>query len=445
MKVRFGKSWDSFGTTAAWSQGTGKWTTIGLFVVVASIGLVLLLVQVTLNPPSSDLTTLATFLAMSGGSTMVLTLALRGSRLLVWVRSLRTRMLFVSVITSALALINVGFTAFLMFISGHDLALLAGLLAFSLGVSVFAASAITEPVVRSLTSLCVTVTEISAGDFKIRAPVESQDEVGELASSINTMAAKLEASLDKERELNQSRRELISAVSHDLRTPLASIRVMVESLVDGVVDDQETTERYLRNTLSEVEYLGRLVDDLFEIALMDAGMLQLQIEDASVQDLISDTLESMSAQAKAEEVSLLGGVQGEIPPVIMDTKRVQRVLYNLVQNSIRHTPPDGTIFISARDAGHEVQLEVSDNGDGVQEQDKERLFDRTYRTDPSRSRSSGGAGLGLSIAKGIVEAHGGRIWFESILGEGTKFSFTIPKGMGQPDDFSEIHNAVAIS
>lgn len=444
MKVRFGKSWDSFGTTA-WSQGTGKWTTIGLFVVVASIGLVLLLVQVTLNPPSSDLTTLATFLAMSGGSTMVLTLALRGSRLLVWVRSLRTRMLFVSVITSALALINVGFTAFLMFISGHDLALLAGLLAFSLGVSIFAASAITEPVVRSLTSLCVTVTEISAGDFKIRAPVESQDEVGELASSINTMAAKLEASLDKERELTQSRRELISSVSHDLRTPLASIRVMVESLVDGVVDDQETTERYLRNTLSEVEYLGRLVDDLFEIALMDAGMLQLQIEDASVQDLISDTLESMSAQAKAEEVSLLGGAQGEIPPVIMDTKRVQRVLYNLVQNSIRHTPPDGTIFISARDAGHEVQLEVSDNGDGVQEQDKERLFDRTYRTDPSRSRSSGGAGLGLSIAKGIVEAHGGRIWFESILGEGTKFSFTIPKGMGQPDDFSEVHNAVAIS
>ena len=444
MKVRFGKSWDSFGTTA-WSQGTGKWTTIGLFVVVASIGLVLLLVQVTLNPPSSDLTTLATFLAMSGGSTMVLTLALRGSRLLVWVRSLRTRMLLVSVITTALALINVGFTAFLMFISGHDLALLAGLLAFSLGVSVFAASAITEPVVRSLTSLCVTVTEISAGDFKIRAPVESQDEVGELASSINTMAAKLEASLDKERELTQSRRELISAVSHDLRTPLASIRVMVESLVDGVVDDQETTEKYLRNTLSEVEYLGRLVDDLFEIALMDAGMLHLQIEDASVQDLISDTLESMSVQAKAKEVSLLGDVQGEIPRVIMDTKRVQRVLYNLVQNSIRHTPPDGTIFISARDAGHEVQLEVSDNGDGVQEQDKERLFDRTYRTDPSRSRSSGGAGLGLSIAKGIVEAHGGRIWFESILGEGTKFSFTIPKGMGQPDDFSEIHNAVAIS
>ncbi len=226
-----------------------------------------------------------------------------------------------------------------MFISTHDLALLTGLLAFSLGISIFAAMAITEPVVRSLRSLAVAVAEISSGDLKTRVPVETRDEVGDLADSINTMAAKLEASADLEKELTQSHRELVSAVSHDLRTPLASIRVMVESLVDGVVDDEETRARYLRNTLSEVEYLGQLVDDLFEIARMDAGMLQLHINDASVHDLISDTLESMSAQAEAEELSLEGGVQGEIPPVYMDTKRVQRVLYNLVQNSIRHTPP----------------------------------------------------------------------------------------------------------
>ena len=314
-----------------------------------------------------------------------------------------------------------------MFISGHDLALLAGLLGFSLVVSLVVAAAIAEPTVRLLRGLSVAVAEIAAGDFKTRVPVESEDEVGELAVSINTMAAKLEASLDKEKELTQSRRELVSAVSHDLRTPLASIRVMVESLVDGVVEDQETVGRYLRNTLAEIKYLGQLVDDLFEIARMDAGMLQLHIEDASVQDLISDTLESMSAQAVAEDLSLKGGVQGEIAPIFMDTTRVQRVLYNLVQNSIRHTPPDGAIYISARDSGAEVQLEVSDTGEGIPERDGERLFDRTYRTDPSRSRASGGAGLGLSIAKGIVEAHGGRIWFESVVGQGSKFIFTIPK------------------
>ena len=402
-------------------------------VVLVAVGLVLLLIQLVLHPPVSDLTAIATFLAISGGSTVILALALKRYHVLNCLRSLQTRLLLVSVLTATLALINVAFTSVLMFISGHDLALLTGLLAFSLGLSVFAASAITEPVVRSLKSLAVAVSEISAGDFKTRVLVDSQDEVGDLANSINEMAAKLETSAEIEKELTQSRRELVSAVSHDLRTPLASIRVMVESLVDGVVDDQETTGKYLKNTLSEVEYLSQLVDDLFEIARMDAGMLQLNIDDASVHDLISDTLESMSAQASAEELSLEGGVDGDIPPVFMDTRRVQRVLYNLVQNSIRHTPPDGTIFISARDAGEVIQLEVSDKGDGIQERDKDRLFEQTYRGDPSRSRTSGGAGLGLSIAKGIVEAHGGRIWFESVLGEGSKFSFTIPKKL--PEQF----------
>ncbi len=352
------------------SAGTAKWAVLGLVIVSVAVGLVLLLVQLSLNPPASDLTAIATLLAISGGATVVLALGIRRSPVLAWLRSLRTRLLLASILTTTLALINVGFTAILMFISAHDLALLTGLLGFSLGISIFAAMAITEPVVRSLRSLAVAVAAISSGDLKTRVPVETHDEVGELADSINTMAAKLEASAAMEKELTQSRRELVSAVSHDLRTPPASIRAMVESLVDGVVDDEETTARYLRNTLSEVEYLGQLVDDLFEIARMDAGMLQLHIDDASVHDLISDILESMSAQAEAEELSLEGGVQGDIPPVFMDTKRVQRVLYNLVQNSIRHTPPDGTIFISARDAGTEVELEVSDNGDGGPEQDK---------------------------------------------------------------------------
>ena len=131
------------------------------------------------------------------------------------------------------------------------------------------------------------------------------------------------------------------------------------------------------------------------------------MEAASLQDLISDTLESMSAQAAVHNLSLQGSLDGEITPVVMDTRRVQRVLYNLVQNSIRHTPPDGTIQIRARDVGAEVQVEVADTGEGIQEEDLPRLFEWSYRTDRSRSRESGGAGLGLSIARGIVEAHGG--------------------------------------
>ena len=146
-----------------------------------------------------------------------------------------------------------------------------------------------------------------------------------------------------------------------------------------------------------------------------------------MQDLISDTLESMAAQAVACGLHLHGEAEGEIAPVVMDLPRVQRVLYNLVQNSIRHTPPDGTIHISALDKGAEIQVDVADSGEGISELDLERLFERSYRIDRSRSRRSGGGGLGLNIAKGIVEAHGGRIWAASVLGKGSTFSFTLPK------------------
>ena len=135
----------------------------------------------------------------------------------------------------------------------------------------------------------------------------------------------------------------------------------------------------------------------------------------------------MAPQAAERRLGLEGTVDAELSPVMMDSHRIQRVLYNLVQNSIRHTPPDGSIYIRVQDAGDEVQVEVADTGEGIPAQDQPRLFERTYRVDPSRSRSSGGAGLGLSIARGIVEAHGGRLWVESELGRGSVFSFTLPK------------------
>ena len=268
---------------------------------------------------------------------------------------------------------------------------------------------------------------MGAGSLGIRVSTQARDEVGELATAFNAMADRLEASFGRERELEQARRELVSAVSHDLRTPLGSIRAMVESMNDGVVTDEETVSRYLRTTLTEVETLSQLVNDLFDLSQMDAGVMELHMEATSLQDLISDTLESMSVQAMAHNLSLQGAVDAELLQVMVDTRRVQRVLYNLVQNAIRHTPPDGTIYVRARDFGTEVQVEVTDTGEGIPEEELQRLFERSYRADWSRSRESGGAGLGLSIAKGIVEAHGGRIWVASEVGRGSTFSFTLPK------------------
>ena len=271
------------------------------------------------------------------------------------------------------------------------------------------------------------VRRLNSGNLDIKVPVLSHDEIGELATALNDMTERLDVSFTRERELERARSELVRAVSHDLITPLASIRAMVESMNDGVVTDSETVKRYLRATQSEVENLSQLINDLFELSQIDAGVLELHMERSSLQDIISDTMESMSAQAAGRKLTLKGTVKKEMSPVIMDAQRVQRILYNLVQNAIRHTPADGTIHIRASDIGVEVRVDIEDTGEGIAEQELAFLFQRPDPAERPGSPISKGNGFGLSIAKGIVEAHGGRIWVESVLGEGSVFSFTLPK------------------
>jgi signal transduction histidine kinase len=202
---------------------------------------------------------------------------------------------------------------------------------------------------------------------------------------------------------------------------------MVESINDGVVTDQPTIRRYLQHLQREAEYLSRLIDDLFELSQIDAGLIALQLNWANLQDVVSDTLESVSAQAAQQRLAVEGMVDEGLPPVLMDTRRVQRVLYNLVQNALRHTPSEGAIRIEAKDAGPDVCVVVSDTGEGIPAEDLPRVFEQFYRGDHARSRDSSGGGLGLSIAEGIVAAHGGRIWVESVVGQGSTFTFTLPK------------------
>ena len=217
-----------------------------------------------------------------------------------------------SVLSSILALANVGFVALLMFLSSHDLALLAGLLAFSLGLTVVVAITSSEPTARNMREVVDAVRSINAGSLETRVPEESRDEVGELAAALNAMVHRLQVSFSHARDLENSRRDLVGAVSHDLRTPLASIRAMIESINDGVVSDEETVRRYLRITQSEVENLSQLINDLFELSRIDAGTLALHIESSSIQHLISDTLEGMAPQAAGRRLGLDGAVDTEL-------------------------------------------------------------------------------------------------------------------------------------
>jgi signal transduction histidine kinase len=244
------------------------------------------------------------------------------------------------------------------------------------------------------------------------------------------MAAQLEIAAQKQKEAEILRRDLIAWVGHDLQTPLASIRAILEALADGVVDEPHTVRRYLGMAQRDVRSLSALIDDLFQLAQLDAGGLPLDKADNSLSDLISDTLESFSELAQRKGVSLSGEVQPGADLICMDARRIGRVLTNLIGNALRHTPASGQVSVRATQATQDdqqgVRVVVQDNGEGIPAQDLALVFERFYRGEKSRSRSTGGSGLGLAIARGLVEAHGGKIWVDSQPGD-TRFTFFLPQ------------------
>ncbi len=268
---------------------------------------------------------------------------------------------------------------------------------------------------------------MAAGNLEARLPASGRDEMADLTRSFNDMVTQLQAAERKQREVEILRRDLVAWAGHDLRTPLTSIRAMIEALADGLVSDEETRLRYLQTARRDIQALSRLIDDLFEMALADAGGLQLNREPGSLADLISDTLERFSAQARQQGITLQGRVEPGAEIADMDVQRIGRVLSNLVTNALRHTLAKGQITLAAAGQGDAILVSVEDSGEGIHPEDLPFVFERFYRGEKSRSRASGGAGLGLAIAKGIVEAHGGSIGIASQLGAGTRVWFTIPR------------------
>jgi signal transduction histidine kinase len=329
-------------------------------------------------------------------------------------------------LASLLIFLNVGTIAWMMFASPHDLALAAVLLVFATGIAMalgfFLSAALTDRI-RTLES---AAQALARGQLAARVPVTGQDEMAQLAATFNDLAVQLEETERKQKELETLRRDLIAWAGHDLRTPLTSIRAMLEALADGLVEDPETVQRYLRTAQQEVRALSNLIDDLFEVAQIDAGGLPIHRQATAISDLVSDTLESFSALAAAQGVSLEGEVAPGTDPLVMDTQQVGRVLSNLVGNALRHTSAGGKVTIRAWRQGDCAWVEVGDTGEGIQPADLPHLFERFYRGEKSRSRLTGGAGLGLAIARGIVVAHGGQIGVESQPGLGARFTFTLP-------------------
>jgi signal transduction histidine kinase len=222
-------------------------------------------------------------------------------------------------------------------------------------------------------------------------------------------------------EIEEARRQLVAAASHDLRTPLASLRLLVESIDDGIVEG-ETRDRYLREIRTHVGVLSDLVDDLFELSRIEAGDISWTMRQVELGDLIGDTVAAMRAPAQERGVHIAAELPDGAVLAEANAEKVQRVLFNLIQNAIRHTPADGSVTVRARREGGGVEVEVADDGEGIPSGDDERVFEAFYRGDAARGEE--GAGLGLAISRAIVEAHGGKIWLEQGR-PGTKVHFTL--------------------
>jgi signal transduction histidine kinase len=393
-----------------------------LLTMAIALGLFYLIMQ----PRQLDLGLMALFLTITSLITLIAGyLAYRWG----WISrapSLRWALLATYVLSSTLTFLNVWITARLMFVNQHDLILATILLLFATGIAVALGSFFSETLGRRIHALNQTVREISEKGLDVRAEVDGQDEIAELASAFNEMASQLESAAQRQQEMENYRRDLVAWVGHDLQTPLASMRAIIEALADDIVQDPEMRERYLLTAKREIQALSGLIDDLFQLAQLDAGGIELFREANSLSDLISDTVESFSAIASEKQVTLSGEVHQDVDPVMMDANRIGRVLDNLVSNAMRHTTSGGSISVIARRTTQEIEIEVRDTGEGLDPEDKPYLFDRFYRGDKSRNRSTGGVGLGLAIAKGFVEAHQGTIHAETVPEGGARFIFTLP-------------------
>ena len=402
-------------------------TAIGLLFLAGSLALALLAASL-FGVPAADLGPVAVLLGVAGGGVGLLALLLIRPAVLGRLGGVRAQLVGAGLIGSLLLLGMVLAGARAMFISGHDLSLLLTMLTFAAILSVGFGLLYAMPLSSRIERVRAGTQRIAGGELGSEVKVEGHDEVAGLAADFNRMARALEEAAERERETEKSRRDLVAAVSHDLRTPLASTRALIEALADGVADDPE---RYLSSASRELEHLSRLVDDLFELARIDAGVLELTLEEASLHDMISDTISSFHPQAERKGVRLAGEILNDVDPVLANPPKLQRVLHNLVSNALRHTPPDGTVTLRAAPEGEVARIEVSDTGEGIPAEDLPRVFDRSFRGEQSRTRSekedAPGAGLGLAIARGLVEAHGGTMDVQSEPGHGSRFYFTLKR------------------
>jgi signal transduction histidine kinase len=329
------------------------------------------------------------------------------------VPSVSARLAGLSLLAVGLPLAAVLLSGVAMFHMGADVVILA-VAAASSTVAIAAALFVGRSITIPLDRLRALSAALAGGDLSARAPEQGPREVAELGAAFNAMATRLE-------ELFDARRELVAWASHDLRTPVAAIRAMIEAVEDGVA----TPDQYIEPLAEQTRRLGSLIDDLFELARIDAGLLTFEITEASLGGLVNSCVRGLEAEAERRHIRLETRLDGA-PTVRCAPDKVERVLLNLLTNALRHTPSDGAIAVRVEPTSENVRVSVEDSGEGIAPEALRRVFERFWRADPARTPTRGTSGLGLAIARGLVEAQGGRIWAENRPGGGARICFTLP-------------------
>ncbi len=290
-----------------------------------------------------------------------------------------------------------------------------GLLAIA--VAILLATLLSRRILAPVRDLTRAATRFGKGDFSSRVADEGSGEIAELTRSFNSMAQNLA-------DTEQRRRALVADIAHELRTPLSNLRGYLEAISDGVVQPDEKT---IGSLAEEAGSLSHLVADLQELSLADAGALKLDLQTADITDIVTSTVTAVRPKAAARGLTITAAVAPDLPPVSVDVHRIRQVLQNLLENAVLHTENGGTITVTAEQRGSFIAVAVADTGEGISAEDLAHIFERFYRVDKSRTRATGGTGLGLTIARRLVEAHGGSITATSVPGSGATFTFTLPE------------------
>jgi signal transduction histidine kinase len=321
-------------------------------------------------------------------------------------------------------LVAIAIGAAVMFVAPHDAWMTVAILLFAAVIATRAAQLLLRGVVRDVRAVSDGLHAVQRGERGIVIEARSGRELQDLAATANRMIGALAAEERARDAAETARRQVIAAVSHDLRTPLTSLALLTQALDDDLVDPA-TARRYMHTMGVNEGAESALIDDLFELSRLDAGEVAWSTEAVRLPELVSETIELVRPATETARVAVRSELPGDLAPACANPDKLRRVLLNLLQNAIHNTPPDGSVAIVAAAANGTVEVGVSDTGAGICAHDRPHVFEPFYRGAGDAARTRPGSGLGLAISRAIVEAHGGRIWLAEAA-SGTRVRFTLP-------------------